>query len=90
MKKKLALLFFMLVCGVSYSQSGVGTTTPHASAALDVTSTNKGLLLPRMTTVQRDAIPSPTPGLIIYNTTTNCVEFRNNTGWYNVCTGSVN
>ncbi len=44
--------------------------TPDASAVLDVTSTTKGFLPPRMTTVQRDAISSPAAGLIIYNTTT--------------------
>ncbi|MCC3160253.1 tail fiber domain-containing protein [Hymenobacter sp. 15J16-1T3B] len=47
---------------------GVGTTTPHASAALEVSSTAKGLLPPRMTQAQRDAIASPAAGLTIYNT----------------------
>jgi len=44
---------------------GMGTLAPHASAALDVTSTTKGLLPPRMTKVQRDAIASPAEGLMI-------------------------
>ncbi|GAB2940123.1 hypothetical protein GCM10027048_00460 [Hymenobacter coalescens] len=47
---------------------GVGTTTPHASAALEVSSTAKGLLPPRLTQAQRDAISSPAAGLTIYNT----------------------
>jgi len=47
---------------------GVGTTSPAASAALDITSTTKGFLLPRMTAVQRTAIPSPAEGLIVYQT----------------------
>lgn len=50
---------------------GVGTTTPVASAKVDVTSTTQGFLPPRMTTTQRDAISSPAAGLLIYNTTTN-------------------
>jgi uncharacterized protein (TIGR02145 family) len=44
---------------------GIGTIAPHASAALDVTSTNKGFLPPRMTLAQRDAIATPAEGLMI-------------------------
>jgi hypothetical protein len=49
----------------------VGTSTPAASALLDLTSTTKGFLPSRMTTAQRDAIASPATGLLIYNTTAN-------------------
>jgi hypothetical protein len=49
----------------------VGTTTPSAKALVDLTSTTKGFLPPRMTTAQRDAITSVPAGLMIYNTTTN-------------------
>ena len=48
---------------------GVGTTTPVASAALEVTSTSSGVLLPRMTRVQRNVIASPAEGLMVYCTT---------------------
>lgn len=44
---------------------------PDTSAMLDVSSTNKGFLTPRVTTVQRNAIPLPANGLLIYNTTAN-------------------
>lgn len=44
---------------------GIGITSPHESAALDVTSTTQGLLPPRMTKVQRDAIATPAEGLMI-------------------------
>src|SRR6476661_246242 len=57
--------------GLSISNGGsvgIGTTTPHASAALDVNSTSKGLLFPRLTQAQRDAIASPAAGLTIYQT----------------------
>jgi hypothetical protein len=47
----------------------IGTNSPNASAQLDVTSTTRGFLPPRMTTTQRDAISSPAAGLVIYNTT---------------------
>jgi hypothetical protein len=50
---------------------GVGTASPNASALMDLTSTARGFLPPRMTTTQRDAISTPAAGLIIYNTTTN-------------------
>ncbi len=48
----------------------IGTTTPDASAKLDVSSTTQLFLPPRMTTAQRDAISSPASGGILYNTTT--------------------
>jgi uncharacterized protein (TIGR02145 family) len=57
-----------------FSQVGIGTTTPDPSAELDVTSTSKGFLLPRMTTAQRTAISTPAAGLVIYNTTTSKAE----------------
>ena len=61
---------------------GIGTTNPHASAQLDVSSTTKGFLPPRMDSTQRNAIISPPAGLIIYNTTTNGLESWNGTKWY--------
>ena len=47
---------------------GIGTSTPSNSAILDVTSSNKGVLIPRMTQGQRDAIGGPVTGLLIYQT----------------------
>lgn len=75
-------LMLLISAGVS-AQVGINTASPHASAALDVTSVgnNKGLLPPRMTTGQRDAIVSPATGLIIFNTTTNSLEIRNSSAW---------
>jgi hypothetical protein len=49
-------------------QVGIGTLTPASSAMLDVTSTTKGLLAPRMTSLQRNAISSPAEGLLVYDT----------------------
>ena len=66
---------------------GLGIATPVASAKLDVTSTTQGFLPPRMTGAQRDAIPSPASGLMIY--CTNCGnngewEGFNGTAWTNI------
>jgi hypothetical protein len=47
---------------------GLGTSAPHSSALLDMTSTTQGMLVPRMTKAQRDAIISPATGLLIYQT----------------------
>ncbi|TDE54815.1 hypothetical protein [Flavobacterium sp. GT3P67] len=62
------LLFFMIITTNVFAQVGIGTITPHASSVLDVSSTTQGMLTPRMTTVQRTAIVSPTDGLIVYDT----------------------
>ena len=51
-----------------FAQTGIGTTTPDASAKLDITSTTKGLLVPRMTSTQKAAISSPANGLLVYQT----------------------
>jgi len=68
MIKKLPLVACMIACLFSYSQVGIGTTTPDASSQLDITSTTSGILIPRMTQAQRDAIASPATGLLIYQT----------------------
>jgi len=60
---------------------GVGTVSPDASSALDVTSTTGGVLFPRMTGTQRDAIGSPANGLVLYNTTTNKLQVRAAGAW---------
>ena len=50
-------------CLMAFAQVGIGTETPEASSALDVSSTNKGFLAPRMSTTQRVAIQNPAQGL---------------------------
>jgi len=66
---------------------GVGTNSPDISAALDVSSTDKGLLPPRLSTAQRNAMPNKTAGLLIYNTSVSCLEMYNGSAWINLCTG---
>src|SRR5579862_3465728 len=52
----------------STGAAGIGTTTPDASSLLEIKSTSKGLLIPRMTKVQRDAVATPATALMIYQT----------------------
>ncbi len=59
---------------------GIGTAAPDASAILDLTSTTGALLIPRMTTTQRDALTAEN-GMLIYNTTLNKFEGYENGAW---------
>lgn len=71
MKQKYYLLFFALVFGFSglvYGQTGIGTNAPHGSAQLEVQSTDKGVLIPRMTESQKNVITNPATGLLVYQT----------------------
>jgi len=52
----------------STGSAGIGTTTPNASSILEIKSTTQGMLTPRMTAAQRNAIASPATGLMIYQT----------------------
>ena len=60
---------------------GMGTISPNASALLDMTSTTQGLLPPRMTTTQKNAITSPAAGLVVYDSTTNKLCCYNGSTW---------
>jgi hypothetical protein len=68
---------------------GIATTSIAASAIVDITSTTKGFLMPRMTTTQRNAITSPATGLEVYNTTDNVPQWYNGTAWTNFLTDNV-
>ena len=70
MKKLLLGVAIIATSFTGFAQVGVGTPTPDASSVLEVKSTTKGFLPPRMTQIQMDAISSPTEGLIVY--CTNC------------------
>lgn len=66
----MALILF-LGLNNTFSQVGIGTTNPDPSSMLDVVSVTQGLLLPRMTFAERDAIASPATGLLVYCTNDN-------------------
>ncbi len=92
MKRIITLLTAIVISLNSFSQSvGIGTPVPHASAQLDVTSINRGFLIPRMTTSRRTSIVSPAKGLLVYDSTTVSFWFHNGTAWTEINTngGSI-
>jgi hypothetical protein len=74
------LLLLVSISNNMYAQLGIGTTTIDASAILDLDSTDKGLLFPRMTKIERDEIQNPATGLLIYNTSNSRFNYYN-AGW---------
>ena len=60
----------------------IGTGTVAASAKLEIKTTDKCLLIPRMTSAQRDLIPSPAEGLLLYNTNDNQMQYFVANNWY--------
>ena len=80
-KFKYLIAFALFAIGLTNAQVGIGTATPDASSALEITSTDKGLLIPRMTNTQRIAISTPATGLQVYDTTTNSNWYYNGTVW---------
>jgi hypothetical protein len=83
---------FARMKSLSMSMNSAGSAAdPAASAILDLTSTTKGFLPPRMTTAQRDPIATPATGLSIYNTTLSTNDVKTAAAWYqqpNGLTGS--
>jgi Chaperone of endosialidase/Head domain of trimeric autotransporter adhesin len=82
-----------LIAGVAQVQAqnvGIGTTTPAYSAALDISSSSKGLLIPRLTVAQKLAIDTPVNGLLVYQTdAAPGFYYYNNSLWTNISNGSA-
>jgi hypothetical protein len=93
MKQLLTLLAAVLLTATTFAQIGINNENPDASAALDITSTTGGLLVPRMTAAQRDAITA-TQGLIIF--CSDCasgegeLQIKLTSSWKNTIGGDVN
>ncbi len=91
----LKILFSALFVSLSFcvplhvQAQGVGINSignpADPSAMLDISSSNKGVLIPRLTTAERDAILNPAHGLIIYNLTTDCLNYYNGQIWFTMC-----
>ncbi len=80
---KILLLSLLIIPGsFAIAQNvGIGTTAPNNTAALDVSATNKGVLIPRLTTAQRKAIANPATGLLAFDTDKGSVMFFDGTAW---------
>lgn len=101
MKKQFVLILALLFSLNVISQTGIGTTTPNASAKLEIAATNKGFLPPRIvltSATDGTTIPSPATGLLIYNTATagsapnNVVPgyyYWNGTSWIQIANGLI-
>lgn len=90
MRKKISvfLIYTGLFYGLSFGQNnvGIGTANPQASAILDLTDVSRGLLVPRMDSTQRLAIPLPANGLLVFDTDYNCFYYYTpRSGWLSLC-----
>ncbi|WP_294677844.1 hypothetical protein [uncultured Fluviicola sp.] len=85
----IAAIAFVFGLNAAYAQNnvGIGTTTPNANAILEMQSTTQGVLVPRMTTIQRNAIAAPSEGLLVYDTDVNCFFFYESSAasWTSLC-----
>jgi len=88
LRKLVIIISSMLLINAQICAQNVGISpdgsAPDNSAMLDIKSTSGGLLIPRMTTAQRDAISNPAQSLLIFNTTTNCFQTFVNGLWYSI------
>ncbi|WP_162304524.1 FISUMP domain-containing protein [Maribellus luteus] len=65
---------------------GIGTTSPNAAAVLDVSSTSKGMVFPRLSST---AISLPVAGMVIFNTDINCLSFYDGNDWKSLCSNTA-
>lgn len=90
MKSLIFISLIFLSSLVSYSQVAINKdgSTPDASAMLDVKSTTQGMLIPRMSTVERTGVASPAVGLMVFDNDTESFWYYKTTGWMELVTGS--
>jgi len=81
MMSKLFLLLSFLLSFCLNAQVGIGTTTPHPSSILDIESTSQGVLVPRMSTLQRTTILLPAEGLLVFDTDENAFYYYDGVIW---------
>ena len=81
--KKTVICVLVCLFSIQYgiAQVGIGTTNPDVTSILDIQSSNKGLLIPRMTKTERDNIITPALALQIYNTTDNTIDIFSGGIW---------
>ncbi|MBC7412949.1 MAG: hypothetical protein H7331_10925, partial [Bacteroidia bacterium] len=84
-------LVVITICSLSEAEAqnnvGIGTTSPNPKAILELQATDKGLLVPRLTATEMNAIVAPPNGLLIYNTNDNCFNYFNTATitWKSMC-----
>lgn len=82
-------ILILLLLPVSLYAQNIGInedgSTPHPTSILEVKSSSKGMLIPRLTDAQRLAIANPAKGLMLYNLNTDCLNFFNGTQWVEYC-----
>ncbi len=77
------------LCLLAQGNVGINNPTPDVSALLDLTSTSKGLLMPRMSTAQRVAITTPATGLLVFDITLNAFYYFDGAVWSPLASGSA-
>ena len=77
----LILISFVFCAQKANAQVGIGTTTPDNSAMLEMKSSNKGILIPRLTSVQRTAISAPAKGLMVFDNDSTCFYYYDGSAW---------
>jgi hypothetical protein len=80
--------FLSTILNLNAQNVGIGIATPNASAALDVSSNSKGLLIPRVTSTQRNAIVNPARGLLLYDSTIKSLFIHDGILWKDIAAGS--
>lgn len=78
-------LFMIVSYGIKGQAVGINTSTPDASAVLDVTSTTGGVLVPRMSSADRYAIAAPADGLLVFDTDEACFAVYKSSSWFLIC-----
>jgi len=84
LKLKISIALIVVFISVNFqavAQVGIGTLSPDTSAMLEVNSTEKGMLAPRMTSAQRIAISNPAEGLLVFDTDINVFYFYDGNFW---------
>lgn len=78
MNKLPKFLLLFILGAQAMAQVGIGTISPDVSTILDIQADDKGILIPRLTTGQRDAIVDPANGLLIFNTDSDEFQYNSN------------
>lgn len=86
MKKITYIVSTILLTHTAFAQVGIGTSSPHPSSILDIESSTKGFLPPRVSSDSE--VSTPAEGLVIYDESDNCLNVYSGTAWINICANS--